>query len=318
LATHLEVYLESEIEKTLQILQAQGDFLSKQLSEAKAELSRIEGERTDMRQQYPELIARLLGEKAPLPGQKVGSARDSMATGLQSTREKIALLEKRLQEGDSLLVDRVKAAERYTTEISETQVKLAQAKSSGLTDQHPEVRRLTARIAQLEQLARATVNADSTDVQKRTNEEYRAMKEEIEQLKRTEAAERHQLETLIKDYRVEKDKAKDKALSLAQLEALYIELERDLNSAGILYEAILAKKQANDLQLEMERAAANTRYDILTPPTAIPPDAQKAILMGAGLGGAVGLILAVLIAGWLELRRFVKRADVGRSATFTS
>jgi hypothetical protein len=40
--------------------------------------------------------------------------------------------------------------------------------------------------------------------------------------------------------------------------------------------------------------------------------------MGAGLGGAVGLILAVLVAAWFELRRFIKRADVRRVASFTA
>jgi uncharacterized protein involved in exopolysaccharide biosynthesis len=57
------------------------------------------------------------------------------------------------------------------------------------------------------------------------------------------------------------------------------------------------------MQLELERASARALYDVITPPTPEPPSMTSAMFKRGGLGGGVGLMLALFAALVLELRQ---------------
>jgi hypothetical protein len=46
----------------------------------------------------------------------------------------------------------------------------------------------------------------------------------------------------------------------------------------------------------MERASSRARYDIITPPTPEEPSTTAAMIRRGGLGGSVGLVLALCAA----------------------
>jgi predicted nucleic acid-binding protein len=92
-------------------------------------------------------------------------------------------------------------------------------------------------------------------------------------------------------------------LSLAQLKLQYAELAREYERANTDHEALRKKSEATDRQLDRERTSAEARYDIITPPTPEAASVASNMLKRAGLGGAVGLGLALIAAACLELRR---------------
>jgi predicted nucleic acid-binding protein len=95
------------------------------------------------------------------------------------------------------------------------------------------------------------------------------------------------------------------AESLSQLKIQYGELAREYERAKTEDDALLKKREATERQLERERTLAEGRYDIITPPTAVKASVPRAMLKRGGMGGLVGLGLALLAAVALELRRML-------------
>jgi uncharacterized protein involved in exopolysaccharide biosynthesis len=91
--------------------------------------------------------------------------------------------------------------------------------------------------------------------------------------------------------------------SLPELQARYHDLSRDYEAKKKKHDTLFTDLEAKRMQLEMERASVEARYDIITPPTAEEPSVTGAMIKRAGLGGFVGLILALLAAAVLELRQ---------------
>src|SRR5690606_39802810 len=91
--------------------------------------------------------------------------------------------------------------------------------------------------------------------------------------------------------------------SLPELQSRYHELSRDYESKKKKYDALAIELDGKKLQLEMERASGRAHYDIITPPTAEEPSVTRTMIKRAGMGGVVGLVLAVMAAAVLELRQ---------------
>ncbi len=303
LQAHLEEYLNSEISKTLQLLETQDAFLASQLGDAKAELTDLESRMATFREDHPEILPLISDVSVPSPKDKLGSSKASVSKSLNSTNAEIAQLKERLAQGDSLLADRVQAAEKYRKMIGQLETQIVQAKAEGLTERHPKIQKLKSQVRELEALEKKTVAAESTEIQKRTNREYRQMRERLAQLQREAASKHQQLKGLDQDIR----ESEQEKLSLPELETRYREMARQHENATGLYYALSQKKKANELQLEIERAAASSRYELMTPPTAELPNTTLNMLKWVAIGCFAGLFLAVLIAAMLELRWFLRQ-----------
>ena len=67
----------------------------------------------------------------------------------------------------------------------------------------------------------------------------------------------------------------------------------------------MKKRETTDRQLERERTSAEARYDIITPPTPAKKSMLTAMVKRGGLGGMLGLGIALVVAACLELRRML-------------
>jgi hypothetical protein len=95
------------------------------------------------------------------------------------------------------------------------------------------------------------------------------------------------------------------AESLAQLKILYGELSREYERANTEHDALLKKRETTERTLERERTSAEARYGIITPPTPAKRSMFSAMVKRGGMGGVVGLALALVAAACLELRRIL-------------
>jgi hypothetical protein len=87
-----------------------------------------------------------------------------------------------------------------------------------------------------------------------------------------------------------------------QARAILRDLPRDPAALG---KAL--KTAVREIQVELERASAQARYDVLTAAHSSGVPLRKTIVLRSGIGAFSGLMLALFLAGVLELRRLLAR-----------
>jgi uncharacterized protein involved in exopolysaccharide biosynthesis len=293
---HVQVYLETEIDKTLQVIRAENEFLEGQLSDAKKQLAQAEGQLLQFKDEHPEAIPKdaLLPREGAKP---YIDAHTSYQRQLSDTDAEIAKIQRDLQRGTSLLRGKVEKAKPYEDQLIGVKAQIAKAKANGLGDQHPEVKALNDQATRLQGLIDEAVRAEATETERQIDVESNTMRDKLAelQLRRSRLAQQLGVSAQkVEDVQVE---------SLPQLEARYHDLSRNYEAKKKKHETLVADLEAKRLQLEMERASVRAHYDVITPPTAEAPKTSKTTIKRAGLGGFVGMILALVAAGFLEIRQ---------------
>jgi pSer/pThr/pTyr-binding forkhead associated (FHA) protein len=295
LKKHLDVYLESEIDKTLKVIRTSTEFLQGQLDDARKELKTSESKLLQFRDEHPEAIPR--DAVLPNPLKATIAQATTVAGQLAAVNQEIANVKDQLSRGTSLARGQLEKSKVFETQVLAVRGKIAEAKARGLLDQHPEVQRLKQEEQNLTRLAEQTARAEASEAERRVDAETLGLKEKLANLTAQQAklqTELGQANKKVDDARIE---------SLPELQARYQDLSREYEAKKKKHDSLAAELEAKKLQLEMERASGRAHYDIITPPTAEEPSITATMIKRAGMGGAVGLILAVFAAAVLELRQ---------------
>lgn len=295
LKKHLDVYLETEIDKTLKVIRTNTEFLSNQLVDAKRDLRAAEAKLLEFRDEHPEAIPK--DAVLPNPLKETIARATSVAGQLAQTNQEIANVKAQLARGTSLARGQLEKSKRFEDQVLVVRGKIAEAKARGMTDQHPEVQRLRSEEAQLMRLAAQTAAAEASEAEKRVDAETLTLRERLAVL----TAQQQRLQTQLGAANKKVDEARIE--SLPELQAHYQDLSRDYEIKRKKHDTIAADLEGKKMQLELERASARALYDIITPPTPEPPSMSSAMMKRGGLGGGVGLMLALFAALVLELRQ---------------
>jgi uncharacterized protein involved in exopolysaccharide biosynthesis len=175
--------------------------------------------------------------------------------------------------------------------------KIAEAKARGFTEQHPEVQRLRSEEQNLVRLADQTARQEASEAERRVDAETLGLKEKLATL----TAQQQRLQQQLGEANKKVENARIE--SLPELQSRYHDLSRDYEAKKKKHDTLVADLDAKRLQLEMERASGRAHYDVITPPTAEEPSLTGTMIKRAGMGGIVGLVLAVFAATVLELRQ---------------
>ena len=295
LKKHLEVYLETEIDKTLKVIRASTEFLENQLADAKKELKIAEARLLQFKDEHPEAIPK----DAILPNPLTTSVAKAttVAGQLSQVNAEIATVKTQLLRGTSLARGQLEKSKRFEDQVLAVRGKIAEAKARGLTDQHPDIVVLRREESNLLAVAEQTARAEASATEKLLDTETLQLNDRLKTLQVQQA--RLQAELGLANKKVDDARIE----SLPELQARYHELSRDYEGKKKKHETLYADLEAKNLQLEMERASGEARYDLITPPTPEEPSVTGAMVKRAGLGGGVGLILALFAAAVLELRQ---------------
>jgi pSer/pThr/pTyr-binding forkhead associated (FHA) protein len=295
LKKHLDVYLETEIDKTLKVIRTSTEFLTTQVTESRKELKAAESKLLQFRDEHPEAIPK--DAVLPNPLKETIAQATSVSGQLAQVNLEIANVKSQLARGTSLARGQLEKSKRFEDQVLVARGKIAEAKARGLTDQHPEVVRLKEEASSLERLARETAQSEASEMERQVDVETLALKEKLTKLQADQARLQTalgQANKKVEDARIE---------SLPELQARYQDLSRDYEAKKKKHDTLAADLEAKKMSLELERASGKAHYDIITPPTPEAPSVTAAMLKRAGLGGAVGLIFAVCAAAILELRQ---------------
>lgn len=296
LTKHLHVYLENEVDKKLNLIRSPLKVIRRQLDEAQTTMRTSESQLFEFRNKYPKAVPR----DTPLPnGLKKSLARASSNAGkLANVNAEIQRVESKLQQDVSGKKKKLERSRKYADDADLKRKQLGSARAGGLGEQHPTIKRLQAEYDSLKALERQAQREGTSALERETDAARIALNEQLRVLRNRRRALQVQRSRTDRD----KSQAAIEQESLPALQARYQELSRSYSSSEADYKELTAKLRNKTLDLENARAHGENHYDITTPPTGTKPSIIKATVKRAVLGGFVGLFLALLAAGILELR----------------
>lgn len=296
LEAHVKRFLESEIEKTLKIMKGQADFLAEQLAETENELRRTEAELLEFKQQNIDSLPAQAAAKYNLMFSK-DQKKNELELELARIRAQQKLMEEQLQLEAPVVTTTEKFNNVYQGPISAKRRQLVEARASGKGPKHPDIVRLQKEIEELKNLAKQSKNEAAGTVSE-INPAYRALQTSLRQLQLKEAVARRELAKVTKNIRNLRSDVK----RLPELEARHSDLTRSYSAAQEKYKRIYEKLSTAKIQLQLERASAAARYDIISPPTLEFIDEKQKMTKRAMMGAAAGVFFGLLIAAVVQLR----------------
>jgi uncharacterized protein involved in exopolysaccharide biosynthesis len=300
LKRHVEMYLESEIERTLKVVRAEVDFLKGQLEQNENELSRTEAALRDFKMKnlegLPEQARDQFASRLSL------KTRQSMlASELERATLELGAARQKVAQDDPSLERKVQSSRPYQDAIVETRRKLGERRSAGLGEEHPEVVRLRKQIEELERLSQGALAAEGSELESKVNPLHKALRDRVTELEVRRTAAEKELQRVSGELGLV-----DKVVrELPEVEARYSELTRSYAATKDLHGRLFERFKASELQLELERASAAARYEIVTAPQLEMRSLRKTVLLRVLVGGVVGLIAAIGIGLVIEARRYV-------------
>lgn len=298
---HVRTYLDTEIDKTLKVIRAEVDFLKGQLSQNEAELARTESALRDFKANHID----------GLPEQAEGQFTARLAlkqrqTELASEAERASLelssARTRLTREDPALDQKVQMSQPYQQAIVDVKRKLGEARASGLGEEHPEVVRLKKQETELSRLSEQAMSADVSEISRRTNPGFKAMRDRVAELEVQKSAASSELARVT----AELSKLDKVVKDLPEVEARYAELTRTYAATKELHTKLFERYKAAELQLELERASAAARYEILAAPQVHKLSLRKITAMRVGTGAVLGFLLMLVIVMIAEARNYVR------------
>lgn len=300
---HLRVYLDQEIDKTLRVIKGEVDFLEKELASAQEELNKSEWELLnfksknidalpDQARQYYSLIFDLERRASDLRAQRA-------AIGTSLTHDRSKLLSQDEMETSRIVVERP-----YDRQIQDTKAKIAEQAALQHGEAHPEVIRLKEQLKSLEQLAEeydSSGRSRTSDyTRSQTFERTKDSVHELEKQRDVIAREaEHVQEQLLK--------ARAVASKLPELEGQIADLQRRYDAAKTQHATLNDKLKAGKLQLDLERASASARYDVIKPPSIEFASMKKPLIMRVVMLGFVFMFIGLGLTAFRQLRGYLKK-----------
>ncbi|MCK6550890.1 FHA domain-containing protein [Myxococcota bacterium] len=298
---HLKTYLESEVEKTLRVVQLEVDFLAKQLAESQEEMNRAEWELLEFKRKnidaLPDQARSMYGRVFELVNRQRELADESVRyQRALSHQQRKVLFESPTQKGN------IVRARPYDNAIAAKEQELAAHSAQGKGPQHPDVIKTRQELEKLQELARtAEVDGPTTSVEN-VNPTYTMAKDTYDELVKSE----DMIRTHSAQVQAELDDVRAKIADLPEREANYATLQRNFDTAKDAYERLLSQERTAKLQLDLERNSASARYDLIVPvqlaDASTVKDAAKRMVIGGGLFFFIAVARVFFVVG----RRYLK------------
>lgn len=324
LKKHVNVYVESELDKLLKVLRTDADFDRAQEAHAAEAVASVREQLVAFSDEHPEAIPK----DAKLPD----DARPRLAAGASAERiaQRIASTERSLRAAYTKIQSA--KARPYLEQASAAEAKIAEARSRGLRDQHPEIKSLLNLQTSLRARANGFLAAEPSQSEQSLDPQIASLKQELSELRTrldqvrgsanasstgmsqvaggttpVSVAPPGQEPTVrvVPTPSPSAPREREPAQSLSQLRIAYDELARQYERAKTEQDTLIKKRENTERLLDRERMSAEARYGIITPPTPAKASMAKAMAKRGAMGTALGFIIAVVVAACLELRRML-------------
>ncbi len=300
LRVHLKIFVDTEIEKAMKVLQVEVETLEKKLEQADEDLNATEQAVMAFRQEHSEGLP----EQAQAMYQELMTLRSAKgATAGQVTRasELLRSSKKKLKSQAPELQSRIELARPYEESIAEVNQALAEARAAGKASQHPDVIKLKRQKASLEKQRDDVLKNGGSKIVKEANPLYEGRRDAKTDAEAELRIAQSQLGRLTNDM----ERAKKLVDALPRLQREYAELTRSYDATNAVRKRVFDNLESSRIQLDLERASAAARYDITMPPNVEPVSKVKTLVTRAGILGFLGFGFGVFLGLLRDLRRVI-------------
>ena len=303
LKAHLDNYIHGEINRAIRVFSAQADFLRDQLKSVEGEMKRISDEKMQFRQKnsdrLPEEASQMLGSRFDLE-----TRRAELTGQVRKLQGELEAQRRALAAEGPLAQNKFHESQVYRQSLAEVNKKLSEAYARGLADGHPEVIQLKDEKQRLEGLVQKEMGSETTAVDRGSNAGYQEIQNQVALLQGQLSAARSDLADTEKSLGRIQNVVGDLPRVQAGVQQLTHVQEATTQLHGQLFEQL---KKA-ELQVNLERVSAESRYEILAPVRLIRTSGLRTSAVRAGAGLFLGIFLAFTTILARKGRELVSRA----------
>jgi uncharacterized protein involved in exopolysaccharide biosynthesis len=302
LTAHLNNYVQSEIGKALKVFTAEAEFLRGQMKVVETDLSQIGAERTKFRQAN--------ADRLPEEAVQTHSSRFQLESRRAELLAQVRRLQGELESGRRQLASegplsqtKYQSSQVYRQSLASVNQKLSEAYARGLADGHPEVKQLHDEKQRIEGLIEGEMRADTTQVDRQSNGGLQALQNRVEATQGQLSAVRSDLADTEKNLGQVRHLVGD----LPRVEERVQEMSHKQDATNRLHTQLFEKLKKAELQLNLERVSAESRYEMVKPPRLEKSGKVKIMAIRCGLGLFVGLFVAALAIALREVGKIVSQ-----------
>jgi Inner membrane component of T3SS, cytoplasmic domain len=300
LTAHLQNYLRGEIDRALRVFSAQAEFLRGQLRAVEGDMNKV----NDQKMQFSQKNSDRLPEEAEQTLESRFTLETKRAELLAQVRRLEGELEAQRQAlaaESPLAQSKRQSSQIYRDSLASINSKLSEAYAQGLADGHPEVQQLKAEKARIETLIDSESEAQPSQFDKRSNAGYQDIKNRIALVQGELSAARNDLaDTESNLGRVQKVVG-----DLPRVQAGVQELTHMQEATTQLHSQLFEQLKKAELQLNLERVSAESRYEVVLPPRITKVGHLRTAALRCVIGLFVGLFVAAIILAFQEGRRIL-------------
>jgi polysaccharide biosynthesis/export protein len=301
LDAHVKNYFENEVEKTLKVFVAEVEFLRSQTEEADKKVKETTQEAVKYREAHAEqLLAQNALGTSPA---ELETRRIELSGQISRLSGELDGIRSQLARGSALSQARTQMGQSDREALAALNRKLTELRAQGFGDRHPDVERILNERSALQKAIDEHLRAEVTQFEKRSNTAYDGLQSQADQLQAQLRAARSELSFIESNRRSLRVVSAESPKVNAKLDELLRAKEDATRQHGVLFDRL----RKAEVQLELERVAASSRYEIVSPVRLEWPPGRKAFGARLALGIGIGILLAALVLGIGELRRLFAR-----------
>lgn len=300
LDTHIRLYVDKEVQKKLKVFVAEADFLRSQTQDSEKRLQEIMQQTVQYREAHSDQILAQGTLTAGSPAD-METRRIEVLGRISRLEGELGGVRSQLFRGSALSQAKAQASQADREAIASVNRKLAQLRAQGFADGHPDVQRLLGEQANLQRMVEQHLHSEVTQFERRSNVAYDALQGQADQLEAQLRAARSERGTIESSLRGLRNVNSESAKVNAQIEELARMKEESEKQHALLFDRL----QKAEVQLQLEKVSATSRYEIVIPARleAAPGKKALALRLAMGLGLALLVVAGALAVG--EIRRLV-------------
>ncbi len=302
LEQHLARWVKAEVGRKLKVMTAEVDFLRTQMASLDREMAEVSARAVAFREQHLDRLPDHNPVTADTRAQLEARRVEVSATVVRLEGE-LEGVRRQLDRGSPFMQAKVQSSQRHREALTQAEHRLSELRAQGLADGHPEVKRILEQERDLQRLMSEELVRQTTPVDRIANPDYERLRIQAEGHQASLRAARAELRDLQgglgRLQRISKD--------LPRVSAQLDDLSKTEGGLQRLHVQLFDRLRRAELELELERVAAASRFETVVAPHLEPARIKRLLAMRLLLGVGLGLCVALGVLGVRRMRELLAR-----------
>ena len=302
LDTQVKTYIETDIERALKALDNETKFLNEKLAIAVADLTKTNNALAEFKKENADDLPET-SEQAHSSRYYLDTRKGELMAQIAKLAGELAVDAAQMNEGNPAAQSKFQSSQVYRTSQQDLKRRLSEAYARGLADGHPEVQQMKSEMARLQKVIDQEMRSETSEIDKIADPAFVGLKAKVG----VERAQLHAAQIELQEVERNLERAKKAVITMPAVAAKLDDLQRQYDGQKRLHDQLSAQAQKATLQLDVERVAAQSRYEIVTPTFLARPTTARTLVNRGALGFGLGLVLVIFLVLYREGSKFVSR-----------